>query len=104
MEEFLVIFQINHNFNHQYSYRRGVHSSELKRKGRNGAVKSVQLSWTGQYKKYVQHDFKCTSDYSDILWAAVLQHFPDLSILIYLIKFDQGKTFGNAQTPSISMR
>ena len=35
---------------------------KLQHKGRNGAVKSVQLCWTGQYKKCVQYDCKCTSD------------------------------------------
>ena len=30
-------------------------------KGRNSAVKSSQLSWAGQYKKFVQYDFKFTS-------------------------------------------
>ena len=29
-------------------------------------VKSFQLSWTGQYIKCVQYNFKCTSDYSII--------------------------------------
>ena len=30
-------------------------------KGRNSTVKSSKLSWTGQYKKCVQYDFKFTS-------------------------------------------
>ena len=35
-------------------------------KGRNSAVQSIQLTWTGQYKKYVQYKFKFTM-YSDQL-------------------------------------
>ena len=34
-------------------------------KGRNSAVQSIHLRWTGQYKKCVQYNFKCTSDNSD---------------------------------------
>ena len=35
-------------------------------KGQNSAVKSSQLSWAGQYKKWVQYDFKFTLEYSEI--------------------------------------
>ena len=34
-------------------------------KGRNCLVKSGQLSWAGQYKKFVQYECKCTPVYSD---------------------------------------
>ena len=33
-------------------------------KGRNSTVHSIQLTWTGQYKKCVQYDFRFTSIYS----------------------------------------
>ena len=33
-------------------------------KGQNSLVKSSKLSWAGQYKKYVQYNFKFTSVYS----------------------------------------
>ena len=38
-----------------------------RRKGRNSAVKSSQLSWAGQNKKCVEYDFKFTSVYSELL-------------------------------------
>ena len=37
--------------------------SVTQRKGRYGAVKSSQLSWTGQYKKCVQYYFQFTLEY-----------------------------------------
>ena len=37
---------------------------ETQCKGRYSSVKSIQLSWAGQYKKCVQSDFKFTSEYS----------------------------------------
>ena len=48
---------------HFVSYNRGKLGG-TRHKGRNSAVKSIQSSWTGQYEKCVQYDFKFTSVYS----------------------------------------
>ena len=42
---------------HFGSYKPDKHR-ETRHKGRNSAVKSSQLNWAGQYKKWVQYDFK----------------------------------------------
>ena len=45
---------------------------QARRKCRNSAVKSIQHSWTGRYKKYAQYNFKFTSE-----WCAT-RHFVGL--------------------------
>ena len=34
-------------------------------------IRSIQLNWTGQYTKGVQHDFKFTSEYGALYCRAV---------------------------------
>ena len=48
-------------------YQPGYVLRDTQYKGRNSAVKSSQLSWTGQYKMGVQYDFKFTPVYSGLL-------------------------------------
>ena len=53
------------NSRHFGSYKPG-NPRGTRHKDRNCAVKSSHLSWTGQYKKCVQYNFKVTSDYSEL--------------------------------------
>ena len=50
---------------HLGSYKLGKPRSTLP-KGRHSAAESSQLRRAGQYKRYVQYNFKFTSVYSDI--------------------------------------
>ena len=52
-------------------------------KGRNSVVKSSQVSWAGQYKKCVQHDFKFSSEYSEWTCFAMQALLPKKSAINY---------------------
>ena len=57
-------------------YRKGIYLSLLQVNGiQNRPVKSVQLCWTGQLKKFVQYIFKCTSVQCDSITCNFTDHF-----------------------------
>ena len=65
---FRVNIYIIHHWTLVYMYTQ----SKLKgtqRKGRYYEVKSSELSWAGQYKKYLQYDLRFTLECSDIYYS-----------------------------------